>query len=207
MMGTFRQYLFTAAAVFCFSAATSRSADGAVITLNFEGLSDSTFISTQYTGLTFTNAIIFTSGISLNEFDFPPRSGVNVLSDSGGAISILFTDPILDFLAYFTYVTPVTLQGFDGANQLLAQSTTAFTNNTASGGDSGSSPNEVLHISTGAGFTKIIIEGDSSGSSFTLDDAAYDTGQVGVVPEPSTVALTSPGLLMLLLAAHAYRRR
>jgi hypothetical protein len=55
-----------------------RAASAGSITLDFEGFPDSTILSTQYSGLTFTNAIILTAGISLNEFEFPPHSGVNV---------------------------------------------------------------------------------------------------------------------------------
>src|ERR1700687_5340814 len=39
------------------------------VVINFEGLSDRTAVTTQYAGLTFSNAIILTSGISLNEFE------------------------------------------------------------------------------------------------------------------------------------------
>jgi hypothetical protein len=43
-------------------------------TIDFEGFPDSTIVTTQYPGLTFSNTIILTSGISLNEFEFPPHS-------------------------------------------------------------------------------------------------------------------------------------
>src|ERR1051325_2589015 len=83
------------------------------VSIDFEGFSDSSFITTQYSGLTISNAIILTSGISLNELDFPPRSGINVASDAGGPISFDFSTPALNFQGFFTYVVPVTIQGFD----------------------------------------------------------------------------------------------
>lgn len=53
-------------------------------TVEFEGFADSTVLSAQLPGLTVSNAIVLSAGISLNEFEFPPRSGANVASDSGG---------------------------------------------------------------------------------------------------------------------------
>ena len=175
------------------------------LSINFEGLSDSTFVTTQYPGLTFSNAIILTSGISLNELDFPPRSGINVVSDAGGPISLVFSAPVLDFFGFFTYVSPVTIQGFDLSNNLLASAASLFATNTVSGGDPGSSPNESVHIASATGLSRVVITGDPAGSSFTLDDVTYTTGQVDSVPEPSSMVLT--GLTVLLLAAKASRRR
>ena len=82
-------------------------------TIDFEGLADSTILTNQYPGITFTNAIILTAGISLNEFEFPPHSGVNVASDNNGPITIVFSSPVLSFSGYFTYVEPLTLDAFD----------------------------------------------------------------------------------------------
>ncbi len=59
------------------------SAKASATTLNFEGFPGSTILTTQYPGLTFSNTIILTSGISLNEFEFPPHSGVSVVSENG----------------------------------------------------------------------------------------------------------------------------
>jgi hypothetical protein len=69
-------------ALFC--SAASLSAE--TVTLNFDGFPDSTILTDQYPGVTFTNAIILTAGISVNEFEFPPHSGVNIVSDNGGPI-------------------------------------------------------------------------------------------------------------------------
>jgi hypothetical protein len=175
--------------------------------IDFEGLADSTFVTTQFSGITFSNAIILTSGVSLNELDFPPRSGVNVVGDTGGAMSLVFSTPAVDFLGYFTYGIPVTMQGFDGSNHLLASATTLFGNNTASGGDPGSNPNELLDIASLTGFSEVVITGDPAGNSFALDDVNFTLGQGASVPEPSTVGLTLTGLVVLLLAPKVNRRR
>jgi hypothetical protein len=56
--------------------------------LTFEGYADSTILTNQYTGAIFSNAIILTAGITLNELEFPPHSPSNVASDNGGPMSI-----------------------------------------------------------------------------------------------------------------------
>src|SRR5712692_450807 len=93
------------------------------VVINFEGLTDGTFVTTQFPNLTFSNAIVFTAGISLNELEFPPQSGSNVVADTGGAISIIFTSPVSSFGGFFTYLVPVTIKGFDSSNSVLASST------------------------------------------------------------------------------------
>src|ERR1035437_8615795 len=80
--------------------------------LTFEGFPDSTVLANQYPGGVFPNAIILSAGISLNEFEFPPHSGTNVVSDNGGPLSIGFSSPIQSFTGYFTYAEPLTLQAF-----------------------------------------------------------------------------------------------
>jgi hypothetical protein len=46
------------------------SAQADPVTIDFEGLTDSTAVTTQYSGLIFINATILTAGVSLNEFEF-----------------------------------------------------------------------------------------------------------------------------------------
>src|SRR5580704_9354121 len=111
-------------------------------TIDFEGFPDSTILTTQYPGLTFSNTIILTSGISLNEFEFPPYSGVNVASDNNGPITIDFNEPITNFSGYFTYVEPLTLAGFDATDTEVVSAESLFSSNDALFGDPGSSPNE-----------------------------------------------------------------
>ena len=88
------------------------------IVIDFESLPDSTVVTNQYTGLTFSNAIILTAGISLNEFEFPPLSGTNVASDNGGAMSIDFSASVLGFGGHFTYSEALALQAFNARRRL-----------------------------------------------------------------------------------------
>jgi hypothetical protein len=165
------------------------------ITINFEGLPDSTIVTNQYSGVIFSNAIILAAGISLNEFEFPPHSGTNVASDNGGPMSITFSTPIQSFGGYFTYAELLTVDAFGIGNTLLASVTSPFSNNEALSGVSGSSPNELLQVSSLSGISRVTITGDPAGGSFVLDDAISTTAITGV-PEPSGLSLAVVGVLL-----------
>src|SRR5579872_7436665 len=94
--------------------------------IDFEGFPDSTTLAAQYPGLTFSNAIILTAGISLNEFEFPPHSGVNVASDNNGPIKISFATPVSSVSGFFTYLEPLSLTAFDSGNNPVDTATSAF---------------------------------------------------------------------------------
>jgi hypothetical protein len=164
-------------------------------TIDFEGLPDGTILTTQYPGLTFTNAIILTAGISLNEFEFPPHSGADVVSDNGGAMTITFAGPVLSFAGYLTYVTQLTLTAIGTGSTQVAQTVSLFNNNLAclAGppclGDPGSSPNEWISVALTGGISSVTISGDPAGGSFALDDATYTTAVPSAVPEPETLSL------------------
>jgi len=169
------------------------------IVINFEGLPDSTILTNQYSGVIFSNAIILTAGISLNEFEFPPHSGTNVASDNGGPMSISFLSPVQSFGGYFTYAEPLTLDAFGVGGSLLASATSPFSNNEALSGVPGSSPNEFLLVSSISGISSVTITGDPAGGSFVIDDATYTTGVTTVTPEPGSLALILSGGLILLI--------
>ena len=156
--------------------------------ITFEGFPDSTLLTNQYPGLTFSNTIILSAGISLNEFEFPPFSGVNVASDNGGPISIAFASPVLSLGGYFTYSELLTLQAFDASDNLVAYVTSAFANNEALSGDPGSTPNEFLAVSFPSGIAFAIITADPLGGSFALDDLTY-TPVTTAISEPTSVVL------------------
>ena len=166
--------------------------------INFEGPEDGTVIDLGlYPGLNFTNASIVLAAITLNDFDFPPKSGVNVAFDSGGAIGIVFSDPILSFSGYFTYVAPLTLSFYSGSSALLGTVTSAYGINTGGDGAVGSSPNEFLSYTNAAGIKSVVILGDAAGNSFVLDDLNYATPTASGVPEPGTM-LTALGAFLIL---------
>jgi hypothetical protein len=162
--------------------------------LDFEGFLDSTAITTQNAGLTFTNATVLTAGIGLDESEFPPFSGVNALFDDSGPISITFSTPVTTVAGYFTYFSQLTLQAFDGSGNLLGFVVSAFNSNAGLSGDPGSSPNELLSLSFASGISSVTMTGDPGGSSFTVDNLTITTASA--VPEPSTLVLLIGGLLL-----------
>lgn len=143
--------IFSARFALILTVAVAAVADVAAdtVVIDFEGLPDSTVLTSQYPGVTFTNGIVLTAGISLNEFEFPPNSGVNVASDNGGPMSIAFASPVTSFAGYFTYLEPVTVTAFDAANDQVASAASLFSDNLAClagppcSGDPGEQPKRV----------------------------------------------------------------
>jgi hypothetical protein len=183
--------------------AMGSGAQAGTITLNFEGFPDSTILSTQYSGLSFTNTIIFTAGISLNEFEFPPHSGVSVASDNNGPITIDFSSPVTSFGGYFTYLEPLALAAFNSADAEVASETSMYSTNDALYGDPGSSPNEFIDLSFAGGISSVTITGDPAGGSFTLDDATF--ASPSSVPEPPTLSLLLTLSYIALLRRRHYQ--
>lgn len=164
--------------------------------VDFEGYSDLHPFTNEIAGLTFANASVLTAGISLNEFEYPPRSGTNVVFDDGGSLAIEFAMPVTSILAYLSYASRVTLDVYDAGSNLVGTTTSLFMNNLALSGDSGSSPNEALSVLIAGGFSRAVFTGDVASGSFTLDDLTYSTRSNGV-PEPSTLVLALLGLVAL----------
>jgi hypothetical protein len=173
--------------------------------IDFEGLDDGTLLSTQYAGLTFSNAQILTAGISLNEFEFPPHSGVNVATDSSGPISIVFSSPVQSVGGFFTYADPITLKAFNASSDLIGSASSVFSNNEAISGDAGSHPNELLDIRWSGGISRLTITGAPDGGSVVLDDFSYGA-MVIPVPEPETFGLPAIAVLIALVFQFARRR-
>jgi len=178
-----------------FFAAASR-VDAA--TIDFETLGDGVVLTTQFAGLTFANTMALTAGISLNEFEFPPRSGTNVVFDNGGAISIAFDAPQTSIGGYVTYLTPVTLTAFGTSDDILGSQTSAFSSNLALSGSAGSSPNEFMTVAFASGIGRVTIQGDFAGGSFVLDDLTFQPAAMAVA-EPSSLALVVSGLAAALM--------
>lgn len=181
------------------------SAYAVPITIDFEQFSDLESVGSAVPHLTFTNATVLVAGSSLNEFEFPPASGLNVVFDDGGPLSIMFATPISSFSGLFTYVTPVTLSAFDSAGNLITSFVSAFSTNLGESGDPGSVPNELLQLSSAAGISSIVASGDSLGGSFALDDVTFEELE-NPVPEPGTISLLGLGCFGLARALRGRRR-
>jgi hypothetical protein len=167
------------------------------ISVDFESFPDSTALTAQIAGLTLTNATVITAGISLNESEFPPHSGTNVIFDAGGPITIHFTSLVSAVGAYFTHALPLTFTAFNATLTPVATLASAFSSNMALSGDLGSSPNEFLGVTFAAGIAQVTIRGDLAGNSFTLDDLTF-TSTATSVPEPATLPLLGSGLAALV---------
>lgn len=180
----------------------SGAASASVIT--FEGLGDMTPITNVVAPLKMSNAVVFTAGMSLNEFEFPPRSGTNVVIDLDGPISLTTdsnTDTFSSFSAYFTYAGLLTVAGYDATDNLLNSVNSLFSNNLAQSGDAGSSANELIHLAFSPGVRRVTITGDALGGSFAMDDltVALSMREPGTsVPEPGTAVLLALGLGVLV---------
>lgn len=164
--------------------------------IDFEDLADLDSVTNHYPGVLFTNATVLTAGISLNEFEFPPHSGGNVVIDDGGALRLTFTKPVKAFSAYFTYAAPLIITAFDALNQQITVDNSAYANNLALSGDTGSVPNELLSLAASR-IASIRITGADAGFSFALDDITFELADTIVVPEPATLGLLLVALLWL----------
>jgi hypothetical protein len=145
------------------------------IVLNFDNFIDSALLSAQYYGMSFSDAIVLSAGITLNEFEFPAHSGSGVVSDNNGPVTIIFASPVQSFAGYFTYGASVTIQAFGSGGTQVASAASQYANNEALSGASGSSPNEPIQVSFASGISKVTITGNPTGTSFVMDDATVVT--------------------------------
>ena len=182
------------AVVFVFFALPLLEAPAAAATIDFETLSDRELLTTQFPGVLFSNAMALTSGFlggSLNELENPPHSGVTVITDNLGLMTLEFLSPITSFSGFFTYRVPLIVSAFDQFGNLLGSRNSSFTNNQGLSGVQGSSPNELIAFNSGPGISRIVISGSSQGNSFTIDDV--NTIGASPVPEPETLSLLFAG--------------
>ena len=166
--------------------------------LTFEGFADGTDLVDQYAGVVFRNTMIITAGESLNEFEFPPYSGVNAATDSVGPVDILFDSPIQSFGAYFTYTIPIRVTAYDDASRVLGVVFSSYSNNLQFSGQPGSFPNELLELRF-AGIAEILIQGAPLGGSFVFDNLRIDQPVPTNIPEPSSFSSVVSGACALLL--------
>jgi hypothetical protein len=163
--------------------------------LEFDELSDLDPLTDQYHaafGVDFSAATVLSAGVSLNEFEFPPRSGANVIFDDGGPMLVTFDVLALEAGGYFTYSEPITLTAYDASFNVLGTIGSSHSSNLALSGDPGSSPNELVQISIAGGFVHLGIAGDALGGSFVLDDFTATP-----VPEPALSILAASGLVLI----------
>jgi RHS repeat-associated protein len=174
------------------------------VTLTFDNLADGTSVGVAYPGVSFQNATVLTSGISLDEFEFPPYSGTNVVFDDGGPLLVQFDVPVTAVSLFLTHVQNITLSAFDSSGIFIDAVFSIYYNNLALSGDPGSSPNELLTLSAPS-ITSVLIEGSPGGSSFTADDLTFTTSTT--VPEVSSLCLSLAGLAAFVAIRICRRKR
>ena len=178
---------------------------------DFETLSDSEEVTTQLAGMTFANTVAlqsFAAGGSLVEEQFPPFSGVTVVSNGssttfGGAIVLAFDAPVSAVSGRFTYGSSLVLTAFDAGGEVASVSSVFpanfdedFDPSTPLNAD-GSAPNELIHVAVAGGFHQLVITPADLQTTFTLDDLNFTLAPVRTVPEPRTLALVALGLALL----------
>ena len=146
---------------------------------DFEGFADNTNLVNQIAGITFSNATVFTAGLSLNEISFPPSSGVNVIASDIDSISLAFDNPVFSVQANFTFADQILLEAFDINNVLLGSAQSLASNVLGSW--------ENIAISR-SGISLLKITG---ASQFTVDDLS-----ITAAPEPSALLLIGAGGLL-----------
>jgi len=180
----------------------AQSAQAAPVVYGFDDLQDQDRLSNQWSGLSFFNALALKVGQSLNVDEFPPRSGDTAVLDDGGALEILFAQPVFSVGAYFTYFEKLSFFAYDAGGGLLGSVHSLFSSNLLLSGDVGSLNNEFVSFSDSAGrIARVVIQGGSLGSSMVMDDLTVEFRRS--VPEPQSWALVA----LALLAAAVARRR
>lgn len=180
------------------AAGQSGSACAGPIVYGFDSFSDGTVVSSQYAGLSFSQATILMAKGSLNDLAYPPHSLDGVVFDSGGPMTITFFSPVFRVGGYFTYSSGLTVSAYDADGVLLDTGIGAYAINLADGsGDPSSSPNEFLQVDSAEGrISYITLTAHADGSSFVLDDLSVEASVA--IPEPSTIALIGIGLCAAL---------
>ncbi len=172
------------------------------ITITFEDLAENDIVSDQYawrdvmvSGPLGMNPVIFTAGSMLNEIDFPPHSGTNVLVDLGGPILFTFTPfGAYSVGAYFTYTTQLTMEIFSKTGLPLGTKMSALSENLGT--------SEWIDFAFPTpDIGALLVTGLDTGSSFTMDDLTFNA-----VPEPVTILLVSGGLFLVGMWRRKVRR-
>lgn len=155
-------------------AATLLYGQSAPPAIDFEIVPDGASPDTTYRGVTLTGGSVLTAGLSLNEADFPPRSGLRVWADSGGPILARFDQPVGTVAVSVTSIqrvvallftpgrpTPDEMLILDAATDLNAPARTVS-----------------AQLSMGGRpIERVLFRGAAAGGSFVLDDLSFTTIQ------------------------------
>lgn len=153
--------------------------------IDFDNFNDSSTLSNELPGIAFSGGIVLTAGVGLNEFDYPPHSGSNVLLAYNGKLEIAFATPVEQFSGYFTHPETVTFSGFNPSQAMLFSFTLPGSNVGAS----------AMTAYAFQGLAFLTIE-SATGTAFAMDD--FDITPGAALPLPGTFSLAAmTGLLAL----------
>lgn len=171
--------------------ATTSQLNATPVLLDFEDISDFTSVGDFYasTGVHFYNAISLTAGFSLNEYDFPPHSGLMAIGDNYAPIEIFFEHAANNINAYFTYSSQLTFSAYDSSGNSVGWFINQQTNNLQT--------SDLIALSF-SNVSRLTISGASE-NSYIMDDFSFEPGTP--VPEPSTILLFVTGLSGLVSMA------
>lgn len=161
--------------------------------LNFEDMPDLTSVGDFYAsyGVHFSNALSLTAGFSLNEFDYPPSSGLVAIGDDNTPIMITFDTPAENIFANFTYGSQLTFTAYDDLGTLIGSYVNPASSNLGS--------TEFIPLSF-ANVSSLEIAG-AVNNYYIMDDLNFTP-----VPEPSTIALLGSGLMGLWSVRKRFNR-
>jgi hypothetical protein len=183
--------LASLAAVVATSSAASAASN---VSIDFESLALDEFVTNQFADqlVIFGNAVTLVSGISLNEIDFPPTSGVNVISGLGaGPLGAAFVQPA-HFVAFsITTADTAVVRYYDTTATLLGQSLVDANLGSSS---------RVEFDTAGQVIAGLTFSSLATNNAFFLTVDDFEAA----IPEPSALLAMAVGLLPI---AFAVRRR
>lgn len=168
-----------------------------VQTVDFESLIDGDPLG-ETDGITFVGFVAASAGITLNEFEVPPRSGLNVALNDAPEVSIHFGTEMKYVSGFLTYGAPVEIHAY-GADGLLLSLTSKFTSNLLLSGAAGSTPNEQFEFHSAQAITHLVIS-TSAPRVFALDDLMFSEDGIPIphpVPEPGAWSVLLLGLALM----------